>query len=75
VAEALLTIDDIAKRFKTSRRNVAERWIHKPDFPQPRYAPTQRTRLWLATDVERWATPAGQRSLPPARDSTCSEES
>ena len=53
----LLTIDDIAKRFRTSRRNVAERWVRQPDFPAPRFAPTKRTRLWNAADIEQWASP------------------
>ena len=60
----LLNIDDIAKRFKTSRRNVAERWVHKPDFPAPRFAPTKRTRLWSAEDIERWATPKPSAARP-----------
>ena len=75
MSDKLLTIEDIAKQFGTSRRNVAERWVHKPDFPPPRFAPTKRTRLWLAKDVERWATPAGQRSPQPAPGSTRSEGS
>ena len=63
----LLTIDDIAKRFRTSRRNVAERWVHRPDFPAPRFAPAKRTRLWNAADVDRWATPSGTTATVSAK--------
>jgi hypothetical protein len=72
--EQLLTIDDIAAKFRASRRTVAEHWIQRPDFPPPKYAPTRRSRLWLAGDVERWATPDAARSAAPTHDSTCSQE-
>jgi len=52
----LLTIADIAALMRVERRTVAEDWVHRPGFPAPRYAPTRRTRLWLASDVEQWAT-------------------
>lgn len=55
--DELLTIDDIAARFKTARRTVAENWVPRPDFPAPKYAPNRWRRLWLAADVERWASP------------------
>ncbi len=52
----LLNITEIADLMRVKRRTVAEDWIHRPGFPAPRYAPTRRTRLWAAADVERWAT-------------------
>lgn len=60
----LLTIDDIAAFFRVERRTVAEKWIHRPGFPTPRYAPTRANRLWDADEVERWATPAERQSSP-----------
>jgi len=52
----LLTIAEIAALMRVGRRTVAEDWVHRPGFPAPRYAPTRRTRLWAAADIERWAT-------------------
>lgn len=60
----LLTIDDIATLFRVCRRTVAERWIHQPDFPPPRFAPSKYRRLWDAKDVSAWAAPAARRSAP-----------
>ena len=57
----LMTIDDIARQFRATRRTVAERWIMRPDFPRPKYAPTRRSRLWDAADVERWAARGVQK--------------
>jgi len=73
--DKLLTIDDIATRFRRSRRTVADEWVQRPDFPAPKYAPTRRTRLWLATDVERWASPGAARCPAPTRGNTPSEGS
>lgn len=56
----LLTIDDIAALLQAARRTVAERWIHRPDFPKPAIAPTRRHRMWRREDVMRWAAPAEQ---------------
>jgi hypothetical protein len=53
--QRLLDISDIAEKFRVHRRTVAERWIHMPGFPPPRYAPTRNRRLWDAADVEKWA--------------------
>jgi hypothetical protein len=58
----LVSIDDIARKYRVHRRTVAERWVHLPNFPKPRYAPTAQTRLWDAIDVERWAGRAPLRS-------------
>lgn len=56
MSDKLLTIEDIAKQFGTSRRNVAERWVHKPDFPAPKVAPPIRGyRRWCASEVEAYA--------------------
>lgn len=52
----LLNIAEIAALMRVERRTVAEDWVHRPGFPAPRYAPTRRTRLWAAADIERWAT-------------------
>jgi hypothetical protein len=73
--EALLSIDDIAAKFRASRRTVAERWIHAPEFPAPKYAPTRQTRLWAAKDVETWAARSVPRSARQSPGSTCSEGS
>jgi hypothetical protein len=54
----LLTVSDIAALLRVQRRTVADRWVHRPDFPQPRFAPTRRTRLWALEDVQRWASRA-----------------
>ena len=66
----LLTIDDIASLFRVERRTVADRWIHRPDFPPPAFAPTRRTRRWTREQVIAWATPAGQKSAAPSPGST-----
>ena len=63
---SLMTIDDIAAFFKVPRRLVAERWIHKPDFPPPAFAPSPRRRLWEEAEVIAWAMPAARRSAPPS---------
>ena len=52
----LLNIAEIAALMRVERRTVAEDWVHRPGFPAPRYAPTRRTRLWAAADIERWAS-------------------
>lgn len=66
----LLTIDDIASMFRVDRRTVADRWIHRPDFPAPAFAPTRRTRRWERDQVIAWARPAGQRSAQPSPGNT-----
>lgn len=71
--EELLSIDDITNLFRTTRRTVAERWIHRPDFPPPKYAPTPHSRLWLAKDVKAWAAKSSPRSARPSRGSTHAE--
>lgn len=53
--QTLMTIDDIAALFRAERRTVAERWIHRPDFPKPKYAPSRQRRLWEASAVKAWA--------------------
>jgi hypothetical protein len=62
----LLTIDDIASMLRASRRTVAERWIHLPDFPRPRFAPSRWHRLWARDDVLRWAQRDLQATGAPA---------
>ena len=66
----LLTIDDIAAMFRRKRRTVAEEWVPRPDFPAPHFAPTSRSRLWLAEDVMRWARRETPQSAPQSRGST-----
>jgi hypothetical protein len=64
MAPDLLTIDEIAALLRAERRTVAEKWVHKPDFPRPFLAPTPRHRLWKREDILKWAQPAelvGQR--------------
>lgn len=70
MSEELLSIDDITALFRTKRRTVAERWIHRPDFPQPKYAPTPHSRLWLAKDVKAWAARSSQQSARQSPEST-----
>ena len=62
--EPLLNLDEIATLLRAERRTVAEKWVHKPDFPKPYLAPTPRHRLWRREDIIKWAKPAepvGQR--------------
>jgi predicted DNA-binding transcriptional regulator AlpA len=66
----LLSIDDIAAIFSVDRRTVAERWIHKPNFPAPVFAPSRMTRRWSREEVIAWATPASRRSARPTHGST-----
>ena len=73
MTDTLLSIDDIAALCRVKRRTVADHWIHMPNFPAPKYAPTRRTRLWAAADIERWAAPAAPRSAPPLPGSSASE--
>lgn len=70
----LLTIDDIAQLFGVKRRTVADKWMARPDFPPPRFAPSRRTRRWDMADIMRWASPASARSARRSRGSTASEE-
>lgn len=60
----LVTIDDIASLFKVNRRTVAERWIHRPDFPAPVFAPTRTCRRWAAEDVIAWGKPDARKTPP-----------
>ena len=60
----LVTIDDIASLFKVNRRTVAERWIHRPDFPAPVFAPTRTCRRWAAEDVIAWGKPDARKTGP-----------
>jgi hypothetical protein len=52
----LLTIDEIAALFRTTAKTVRERWVHKPGFPPPKYAPSRNKRLWEAKAVLAWAS-------------------
>lgn len=63
-AEKLVTIEDIAAKHDVDVRTVRDRWVHKPGFPAPRYAPSPRTRRWLESEVDAWATPSERKSLP-----------
>lgn len=58
----LLTIDDIASLLKVNRRTVADKWIHRPDFPPPRFAPTRAHRLWNKQDILDWAAPKRRKA-------------
>lgn len=71
----LLTIDDIAAMFQVDRRTVAEKWIHKPSFPPPVFAPSRMTRRWAKDEVIAWATPASRRSARLSPGSTYREAS
>ena len=57
----LMNIPAIALLFGVSPKTVRERWAHRPDFPAPRYAPSIKRRQWAREDLERWASPAGQK--------------
>lgn len=51
----LLSINDIAEFFGVNRRTVRDRWIPKPGFPPPRFAPSPRTRRWDRDEIIIWA--------------------
>ncbi len=53
----LMSIDDIAALFDVSRRTVRDKWIPKPSFPAPRFAPSPHTRRWDRDEIIAWATP------------------
>lgn len=53
--EPLLTVDGIAQLLGVSSRTVADRWVHRPDFPKPAFVPSRTRRLWDRAEVERWA--------------------
>ena len=53
----LWSIDDMADFFKVDRRTVAEKWVSKPGFPPPMFAPTRWARRWSREEVINWATP------------------
>lgn len=58
---SLLTVKDIAELFRVSTRTVADKWIVRPDFPRPTFAPTRRTRLWDRAVIEKWAMPRNEK--------------
>ncbi len=48
----LLTIDDIAGRWKVDR-DYAQRYLTKrPEFPEPVPGSTRKMRWWRAADIE-----------------------
>ena len=67
---SLMTIDDIAALFQVERRTVAEKWVPKPSFPLPVFAPSRRTRRWDRDEIIAWAKPAARKSVPPSLGST-----
>lgn len=70
MSEKLVSIDDIARKHRVSRRTVAERWVHLPSFPAPKYAPTRQSRLWDADAVDQWAARGAAQSSPQTLCST-----
>ena len=50
--------------------DAARRLVHRADFPLPARVAGPRSRLWLATEVDAWATPAARRSPAPSLGST-----
>lgn len=68
----LMSIDDIAAFFGVNRRTVRDKWIPKPGFPPPRFAPSPHTRRWDRDEIIAWATPVGRKSAPRTPGSTYS---
>lgn len=66
----LLTVSDIAALLRASLRTVADRWVHRPDFPAPHLAPSPRHRLWRREDIIAWAQ-RGAASQRLRRPSPC----
>ena len=56
MSDDLITIDEIADMLYASRRTVAERWIHRPDFPRPVIRATRVHRFWSRREVMAWAS-------------------
>jgi predicted DNA-binding transcriptional regulator AlpA len=64
-----LTIPEIAARLRVSVKTVRDRYVQAPGFPLPVLAPSPRKRLWLASEVDAWATPAERKLTPQTLDS------
>ena len=45
---------DIATALGLNREYVADRLVHRPDFPRPALVLSRKTRRWLRADFERW---------------------
>lgn len=50
----LITLDDIASMYRTSRRWARDVLVKRVDFPRPAVAVSQKVRRWKRHDVENW---------------------
>lgn len=57
----LITLDDIAKMYRTSRRWARDVLVKRPDFPRPALSMSQKTRRWRLSDVQHWITTKATR--------------
>lgn len=55
----LLTLDDIAARWKIDREQARRRLVNRPEFPAPAPGSTRKKRRWLARDIDEFLS--GQR--------------
>ena len=49
-----ITLDDIASSLKLNKVYVRDKVVKRADFPRPAISLSQKTRRWLAEDVQAW---------------------
>lgn len=59
----MLTIDDIAAKFKMRREYVRDKLVKHPYFPRPAFALSQKNRRWSSADVDGWAESQREANL------------
>lgn len=52
----LLSLDDIAERWKVTRDYARRYLVKQPEFPEPAPGSTRKKPRWLAQDVEQFLT-------------------
>jgi predicted DNA-binding transcriptional regulator AlpA len=50
----LLTLDDIAARWKVKREHARRYLVKRPEFPEPVPGSTRKNQRWRAQDVEQY---------------------
>jgi hypothetical protein len=62
----LMTLGDIAERWKVTRDYAQRYLVKRPEFPEPIPGSTRKTRRWLARDIDQFltGTEAGSADRP-----------
>jgi predicted DNA-binding transcriptional regulator AlpA len=52
--DKLLTPEDVASILQVPKRQVTDRYAHRPDFPKPVVLPGGRFKRWRREDIAAW---------------------